>query len=177
MQEITKKITDDAIKTFGPVIEQMASEGCDPEKIVNAFGNHVRAKTIEFYRKPAFICIDKLVNAVIEKPADSKAEQILLMMLSDNDIKCIFQRKIGPYTADFIVNERVIIELDGPHHHSESMVKHDTSRDVYLRRMGYEIIRIPIWALSTNTDAIIEEIREASIIKKPPRKPRTKKTG
>lgn len=174
MQETTKKITDDAIQTFAPIVEQMANEGCDKGQIVRAFQNHVAAKTRAFYRRPDFLKLNDVVGIVMEGKPDSKAEMILLAMLSDNDIKCVFHRKIGPYTADYIVNDKVIIELDGPNHQMVSRGKHDARRDEYLKRMGYEIIRIPIWALSIDTAAIIDVIREASVVVKPTRKGKVK---
>lgn len=174
MQGTTKKITADAIATFRPVIEQMAGEGCDTDQIVRAFQNHVEAKTKDFYRRPDFVRIVDAVSAVIEGRPDSKAEMIMLAMLQDNGIKCVFHRKIGPYTADYLVNERVILELDGPQHQKVSQGQHDTRRDAYLKRMGYEVVRIPIWALSIDTDAIIAVIREASVVVKPKRKKRVR---
>jgi very-short-patch-repair endonuclease len=161
----TKKITDDAIKTFGPVIEQMASEGCDTDRIVKAFQHHVEAKTRAFYRMPDFVKLAKVINAVIDAPADSKAERILLRILADNGIKSVFHRKIGPY-------EKVIIELNGPDHQKISQGQHDESRDIYLKRMGYEVVRIPIWALSIDTEAIVEEIKAAAFVVKPKQKKR-----
>lgn len=174
-QGTTKKITDDAIKTFAPIVEQMANEGCDKDQIIRAFQNHVKAKTRVFYRKPDFVRLNDVVGVIMEGKPDSKAEMILLAMLSNNGIKCVFHRKIGPYTADYIVNEKVIIELDGPEHQKISQGKHDTHRDAYLKRMGYEIIRIPIWALSIDTDAIIEVVQEASVVVKPKRQRNIKK--
>lgn len=168
----TKRITDDAIKTFSSVIEQMASEGCDTDQIVKAFQHHVEAKTQAFYRMPDFVKLHKVINAIIEAPADSKAERILLRILADNGIKCVFHRKIGPYVADYLVNEKVIIELDGPDHHKISQGQNDESRDRYLKRMGYEVVRIPIWALSIDTEAIVEEIKAAAFVVKPKRKKR-----
>jgi very-short-patch-repair endonuclease len=168
----TKRITDDAIKTFSSVIEQMASEGCDTDQIVKAFQHHVEAKTQAFYRMPDFVKLDNVINAIIEVPADSKAERILLRILADNGIKCVFHRKIGSYVADYLVNEKVIIELGEPDHQKISQGQHDESRDRYLKRMGYEVVRIPIWALSIDSEAIVEEIKAAAFLVKPKRKKR-----
>jgi very-short-patch-repair endonuclease len=170
----TKRITDDMVKTFSPVIEQMASEGCDTDKIVKAFQHHVEAKTRVFYRMPDFVKLAKVINAVIDAPADNKAERILLRILADDGIKCVSHRKIGPYVADYLVNEKVIIELNGPNHQKISQGNHDKRRDEYLKRMGYEVVRIPIWALSIDTEAIIEEIKTAAVVVKPMRKRKAK---
>jgi len=39
-----------------------------------------------------------------------------------------------------------------------------------FRRMGYEVVRIPIWALSIDTEAIVEEIKAAAFVVKPKQK-------
>ena len=51
---------------------------------------------------------------------------------------------IPPYTADFCCVElKLIVEVDGSHHETETGRTHDRERDKFLRELGYEIIRIP----------------------------------
>lgn len=51
---------------------------------------------------------------------------------------------IGPYTADFCCIElKLIIEIDGEQHLTEEGREHDRIRDAYLRKLGYEILRVP----------------------------------
>ncbi|HXI86831.1 MAG TPA: DUF559 domain-containing protein [Parvularculaceae bacterium] len=53
------------------------------------------------------------------------------------------QVPIGPYVADFMIDEaRLIIELDGDQHGIDKGRAHDAARDAYLRREGYEVLRI-----------------------------------
>lgn len=165
MQEITRKIKDEALKDFTPIIEQMASEGMDSQSIASAFKHHIDSKIKYFYRRPDFIKLRDLTDKILSTP-DSKAESILIRLLYDNKIAFVFHKLIGPYEADYVINDTLIIELDGPAHDE----KRDEKRDKYLRRMGYKIIRLPIWILSINTDAIIEEIKEAAKLIKPKRK-------
>lgn len=162
MQEITQKIKDNALKDFTPLIEQMAAEGMSSEKIAGAFKAHIDGKIKAFYRRPDFSRVAGLVDKVILRGPDSKAEWILARMLYDSGIKFVFHKQIGPYEADYIVNDTVIVEIDGPLHDQ----KRDQRRDAYLRRMGYRVIRLPIWIISLTPDAAIAEIKEASCVKK-----------
>ena len=51
---------------------------------------------------------------------------------------------IGPYTVDFCcVTLKLIVEVDGEHHFQEQGRQRDQRRDCYLRRLGYEVLRIP----------------------------------
>ena len=51
---------------------------------------------------------------------------------------------IGPYTVDFCcVALKLIVEVDGKHHLTEKGMMHDQRRDAYLRKLGFEILRIP----------------------------------
>ncbi len=50
------------------------------------------------------------------------------------------QHPIGGYIVDFICHERrLIIELDGSQH--KENVRYDHERTVYLRKLGYRVLR------------------------------------
>jgi very-short-patch-repair endonuclease len=134
------------------------------------------AKSKAFYKKPDFVTLLDTIKkelAVIEGKADSKAEQILLGLLASEKIPCVFHRQIGPYTADYLINDHIVIELDGPHHQNETQGQRDDKKDKYLKRMGYVVLRIPLWVLEINTDAVLSEIKQASeLILQPKKKAR-----
>ncbi len=49
---------------------------------------------------------------------------------------------IPPYTADFCCVElKLVVEVDGDDHFTETGRKKDQRRDAFLRRQGYEVIR------------------------------------
>lgn len=158
MQEITKKIKDDALLKFAPVIEQLAAEGKSSDDIAETFRNHVDRKVREFYKKKDFIEVGTVIESLEFKNPDSKAERVFYYMLIESGLKFVFQRKIGPYTADYLINGNLIVELDGPLH-TEA---HDNKRDAYLRNLGYQIIRIPLWILAMDHKAVIDEIIESA---------------
>lgn len=54
------------------------------------------------------------------------------------------QFPIDKCRADFLINECLIVEIDGATYHtSKEAVARDTRRDKYIRRQGFHILRIP----------------------------------
>ncbi|GEM_PF-1201969 len=55
------------------------------------------------------------------------------------------QSPIGPYVVDFVCKgKRLIVEIDGETHFSESGLDHDAQRTAYLAERGYRMLRIPL---------------------------------
>jgi len=53
------------------------------------------------------------------------------------------QTPIGPYIADFLVEDaKLVIELDGDQHGFDDGRAHDAARDAFLRREGYDVLRV-----------------------------------
>jgi len=159
MKEITEKLHNKALESFKPMIEQMAGEGCSQEQIVRAYQAQLKIKTNQYYDKlKGMASLKKIFGEFdLSEKADSKAESIFYGLMQESGIKFTFQHVIGPYKADYLVMGFLVIEIDGPQHDKD----HDERRDKYLRKMGYKIIRIPIWVLVSCPEAAIQEIQEA----------------
>ncbi len=158
MQEITEKLHKKVMDEFYPMAQELAQKGCDKNQIVAAFQNQLKIKTQLFYDKlHAPKSVKEILNEVLIPEADSKAESIFYKILIESGLKFKFQYQIGPYRADYLFSGFLIVELDGPEHTKD----HDDKRDQYMRKMGYKIIRVPIWILVSCPDAIISEIMEA----------------
>ena len=157
MKEITERLHNKAMNEFMPIIEQMAHERCTKDQIVNAYKNQLRIKTNKYYEKLKGFSTFKEIFTRIEtkQTADSKAEIIFYEMINNSGIKFTFQHVIGPYRVDYLVMGFLVIEIDGPQHKEA----YDAKRDAYLRRMGYKIIRIPLWILMSSPEAAIDEIK------------------
>jgi very-short-patch-repair endonuclease len=160
MKEITEKLHNRAMAEFMPLIEQMAKNGCTKEQIVDAYQNQLKMKTRQYYEKlkEPILLKDVFSQLEIRQTADSKAEIIFYEMLKSSGIKFTFQHVIGPYRADYLIMGFLVIEIDGPQHDEI----YDERRDAYLRKMGYKIIRIPIWILMSCPEAAIDEIKMAA---------------
>lgn len=159
MQKITKKLIKKMLDDFKPVAENMAKNGLDEDKIVHAFVSHIKIKQSQYYnqRNQPELIRDIMYKAIKRlKSKTSKAEFIFHELLEINNIKFEYQYPIGPYFADFMVNDSLVLEIDGPHHDKG----HDDTKDKYLKKMGYKVMRVPLTILFHSPQAIIEEIRK-----------------
>ncbi len=69
------------------------------------------------------------------------------------------QRPIGDYIVDFICLEKqIVIELDGGQHAEET--NKDNERDKSLSGRGYKVLRFWNNEVLTNTEGVLELIRE-----------------
>ena len=164
MKEITERLHKKVMDEFYPMAVELAEKGHDKNFIVAAFQSQLKIKTKQYYDKlhPGLESMRKIFadfTGLLEKQsADSKAEMIFYDMLVNSGVKFEFQYSIGPYKADYLFAGLLVVELDGPQHDKD----HDLRRDAYMRKMGYKIIRVPIWVLVSCPEAVIDEIKQAT---------------
>ena len=69
------------------------------------------------------------------------------------------QKNIGRYIVDFyIAKEKLVIELDGIQHGSPENKEKDTSRDLYLQKMGITVLRYSNSAINQRFDDVCRDI-------------------
>ncbi len=72
------------------------------------------------------------------------------------------QMPMGPYIVDFVSHRmRVIVEVDGGQHTFPSQRRHDETRDVWLKRRGYHVVRFWNNDILTNIEGVLTAIVEA----------------
>lgn len=159
MNEITRKLHKAGLAKLKPLIEQLVAEGADQNIIVQTTKRYTESKVNEFYKQNNEL---KLLRSALyglieslKSKTQSKAETAFFNFLASNKINFEFQYPIGPYVADYLINTDVVLELDGPQHDKVR----DEKRDKYLRKLGYRVIRIPIYILSLAPETVIEEIK------------------
>ena len=90
------------------------------------------------------------------------AERLLWGAIRDrrlNGLKFRRQHSVGPYVADFICLDRMlIVELDGGQHTPEA----DAPRTAYLERRGYRVLRFWNPDVLTGMDTVLETILAAA---------------
>lgn len=162
MKEITLKLRRECTKDFMKFAEQLYIEDVDKHDIIKTFDNYVKSKISNMYsaERNRIKPLSEIGFNFKVLDANSKAEVIFARILENNKIDYKFQYKIGPYRADFLVSNFLIVEIDGPVHKEPGQIEHDIRRDKYLRKMGYKILRVPIIILSLSEQAIIDEIKE-----------------
>lgn len=86
--------------------------------------------------------------------------------LAGNGIRFAFQREILRYRVDFILNDWLIVEIDGAEWHSSpEAVERDGIRDAALRELDYSILRIPAKIVFKTPAVAIGRVKDA--LKKP----------
>jgi very-short-patch-repair endonuclease len=92
----------------------------------------------------------------------TKAEERLWGALRNRQLsgcKFVRQAAIGPYFADFVCRERkLIIEVDGATHGTDSELTADAARVDALRQMGYRVYRVTNDEVERNLEGVADSI-------------------
>lgn len=160
MSRTLYKITSDIVEEFRPFAEKMLSEGKTQHEIERTFRTFLALKARETYKKPSLPPLKSILAKLMSidrSQASSISEGVLFDLLKSNGVKFIFKKKIGPYTIDYLIGS-LVVELDGPYH--QLKVERDKKRDAHLKKLGYEIMRIPVKVLAIAPRAVVEAIQE-----------------
>ena len=79
------------------------------------------------------------------RQANEFASDVWQMVRNSQILGQKFRREypIGPYTVDFVcLAIKLVVEVDGVEHFTDNGVRRDAARDLYLQRLGYEVLRI-----------------------------------
>jgi very-short-patch-repair endonuclease len=78
------------------------------------------------------------------------------------------QYPVGPYVADFAcVAARLVVEVDGDTHSTDSEIAHDRKRDEYLKQHGWRVLRVWNQDIYKNLENVLEGI----VLHLPPPRP------
>lgn len=93
-------------------------------------------------------------------------ERTLWQLLRGKQLGVKFRRQhgIGHYIVDFYCPERrLVIELDGESHSSDTAQDYDRQRDNYLNSLGLRVIRFTNEQLAENPEGVYAIIHQAVI--------------
>jgi len=77
-----------------------------------------------------------------------------------NPLKFRRQHSIGPFVADFYCpSAKLVIELDGSVHDSETAQQQDEERTAYLVNLGLRVVRFENQDVMENLEGVLAEIR------------------
>lgn len=161
-KEILEKIKATSVIKLETLAYKLMREGVNELTIDRAIQDFIKIEKKRLYKEsiaPKHIS-DVIVNVICNdvKDPDSRIEMIVADMMTENGIPYRFQYPIGPYRVDFLVWDHLVVEIDGPHH--KHQIEYDDVRDKYLRKMGYEVLRVPVKILTLSPDAFIEGLFE-----------------
>jgi very-short-patch-repair endonuclease len=98
-------------------------------------------------------------------PAEKK---LWFEFLRDLPQKFIRQKPLGQYVADFYCSrQRLVIELDGDSHYTDTAQRYDQARTAALETRGIRVIRFTNTDVLQNFEAVCAAIAEA--LKETPR--------
>ena len=110
------------------------------------FAKEMRAKSDRMKR-----CVEfsegerRVVRLAAEKemrPGEwSRAEDILGKRLQSLRVQYVKQVRIGPYMADFLLPNKIVVEVEGVRHGERS--ERDLQRTNFLEKNGFFVLRIP----------------------------------
>ena len=80
------------------------------------------------------------------------------------------QAPLGPYYADFFCPKaRLVVELDGAGHTSDSQIAHDETRDRWFQSQGFRVLRISNREFFERPDEIADAIYRVATAPNPSR--------
>jgi uroporphyrinogen-III synthase len=88
-----------------------------------------------------------LEHARVMRRVDTRAEKHAWVLLRDRrmfGLKFRRQVPIGSYIVDFYCDElKLIVEIDGGAHDDPEQARKDEVRNIHLRELGYQVLRVP----------------------------------
>lgn len=153
-----EKIKADLVNEFMPFAEQMRREGCSDRDIQASCRAYYDRKQRQFFKQTASLSqgIDSVLTTARQ---DSRIEGRFFASLEQAGIRPRFQYDIPPYRVDYLLDDFLVLEIDGPTHDSPEAKKYDERRDRYLRRLGYDVLRVPVFLVTAGARAIIDELK------------------
>ena len=90
-------------------------------------------------------------------PAEIKLWQVLRGR--PQGLKFHHQHPVGPFVADFYCPARkLIVEVDGVAHEMGDNPRRDDWRDVWMRKRGYRVVRIPAAEVMADVETVLLHI-------------------
>lgn len=82
--------------------------------------------------------------------------------LAGGGITVDLQKLISSMRVDFLVNERLVVEVDGAAYHSTpKAIRNDARRDERLGRLGYKVLRIPAKRVFQTPERAVQDVVDA----------------
>jgi type I restriction enzyme M protein len=120
-------------------------------------------RTVEIHVPPKL-----LANARELRKNQTKAEELLWLLLRDRKLNNLKFRRQHPLSVGFIIDfycakQKLGIEVDGGYHNNKEQQKRDTERTKIINKYGIKIIRFSNDNILNNTESILEEILRSAL--------------
>lgn len=96
------------------------------------------------------------------RPIATKSELKLIQILALHNIKVWSNKQLhGFYPDIWIVNTKILCEIDGKYHYTPEQKAKDKRRSLILRKYGYKILRFSNWMIENRSKTVVERIKAA----------------
>jgi very-short-patch-repair endonuclease len=96
------------------------------------------------------------------KPKETKSERLLIAVLKFHGIEVWHNKPLHGFYPDlWVVNTKVLIEVDGRYHYTPEQKAKDKRRSLILRKYGYKILRFSNWMVENRSKTVVERIKAA----------------
>lgn len=95
--------------------------------------------------------------------SESPYETRTRLLIQAAGYQCMAQVKIGKYRVDLLVEENLIVEIDGRiklNVDPDKVYKEQVLREDWLREQGYVVLRVHTWELDVDEAAVLRRLRE-----------------
>jgi very-short-patch-repair endonuclease len=102
----------------------------------------------------------------------SAPETLLWKILRDRRIAVKFRRQmpIGDFIVDFVcLRQRLIVELDGPHHDDPDQIAADFLREQWLKQQSFRVLRLSTDELMGDPELATQKVIKALRLSVPKR--------
>jgi very-short-patch-repair endonuclease len=93
------------------------------------------------------------------------AERVVWRRLKNRQLggwKFVRQEPIGPYIADFVCREKMlVVEIDGATHSTDEEIESDARRTAFLEAQGYRVMRFSNEQVYENAEGALDAISRA----------------
>jgi very-short-patch-repair endonuclease len=106
------------------------------------------------------------------RSSQSTPETLLWKVLRDRRINVKFRRQvpIGAFIMDFVcMRQRLIVELDGPHHETVEQKISDARRELWLKQQAFRVLRITTDEMMGDSELATQKIIAALALPAPKR--------
>jgi very-short-patch-repair endonuclease len=106
------------------------------------------------------------------RSSQSTPETLLWKILRDRRIHMKFRRQmpIGNFIIDFVcMRQRLIVELDGPHHETVEQKISDARRELWLKQQAFRVLRITTDEMMGDSELATQKIIAALALPVPKR--------
>ena len=165
--KISKKLHDVAVKKIKDIVPDLVESGMDTKQITDIAKKYIETKKRQFYIqqetesiKIKNILVGSLcvISDVENKGKLNKTENIFSEQLKKRRLEFKTQFSIGRYRVDYLFDDWLVFEGDGPHHADQE--EYDSKRDKYLEKMGYNVVRVSWDIVAQVQEEVIDEIEK-----------------